>query len=68
MRTLLLVAVGLAPSVAVACPACASAQRSGPSAWLLVLVVLPFVIVGLAARAIRAAIADDGSSDGTGRG
>ncbi len=53
----------VAPAWVEACPACASAQRGGPSWVHLVLVLLPFVIVGLAARAIRAALADDRLDD-----
>jgi hypothetical protein len=59
MRAVVLGVLLAAPALAQACPACASAQRSGPSAWHLVLVVLPFIVVGWAARAINAALRDD---------
>jgi len=63
MRILAAIAVAFAPFAAQACPACASAQRSGPSWIHLVLVLLPFVVAGVAARAIRAALADDRLDD-----
>jgi hypothetical protein len=42
----------MAPRLAVACPACASGQRSTPSALYFVLMILPFVAAALAARVI----------------
>ncbi len=47
------------PRLALACPACASAQRGGPTLLHLVLVVLPFLVAAVAARAIYGALRDD---------
>ena len=56
MRSLVLV---LFSTSAYACPACASGNSAGPR-WLhLVLVLLPFVVVAAAARAIHAALRED---------
>lgn len=50
MRRLVL-ALALAPRLCAACPACASGQRAW-SPLYLVLVILPFLAAGIAARAI----------------
>ena len=42
-----------------ACPACASAQRGTPGLLHVALVVLPFIVAAIAARAIVAAMRDD---------
>ena len=54
----MIVALGvLGADVATACPACASGQSS--TRWgYLVLVILPFVVLGLASRAIYVALRD----------
>lgn len=52
MRVALVALAVAAPAVAAACPACAGATGAGPSPLLLVLVGLPFVVGGLAVRAI----------------
>ena len=55
MKALVVAAVLLAAEGANACPACASGQSG--SRWLyLVMVLLPFVVAGLAVRAIYAAL------------
>lgn len=59
MRALIASLVLLAASPALACPACASAQRGSLNPLHLVLVLLPFVIGGLATRAIIRALRDD---------
>ena len=48
----------LAPVHAWACPACASGQRAAPSPLYFVLMVLPFVVAALAARAILRVLRD----------
>ena len=52
MRGAIVTLVFAAPAVAAACPACAGATGAGLSPLLLVLVGLPFVVGGLAVRAI----------------
>jgi hypothetical protein len=57
MKTALLSAVfALAPAIAEACPACAGRDRGGVTTLLLLgsMIVLPFAVARIAAKAIRA--------------
>lgn len=58
MRMALALTLCAMSRTAFACPACAGARTGGPSALHLVLVVLPFVIAAVAARAIYRALRD----------
>jgi len=59
MRAIAAALVSFTASSALACPACASGQRGGLNPLHLVLVLLPFLIGGLATRAIVRALRDD---------
>ena len=58
MRGWLTLAALTLPRLAEACPACTSGQRDAPSPLYLILVVLPFVVGALAARAILRVLRD----------